>query len=80
MLDWTNPTAAVKNNLNVMISLGIRAVIALVVYGLYTLFPGVSGQLDVVVGGGSVVFLVLYLVVRRYLYTYYSRLFARISL
>jgi ABC-2 type transport system permease protein len=80
MLDWTNPTAAVKNNLNVMISLGIRAVIALVVYGLYTLFPGVFGQLDVVVGGGSVVFLVLYLVVRRYLYTYYSRLFARISL
>src|SRR5690554_6286250 len=35
LLNWTHPTAAVKNNMNVIISLGIRAVIGLIYYGLY---------------------------------------------
>lgn len=38
ILNWTNPTAAVKNNLNVMIGLIWRAVFGFLLYQIYKLF------------------------------------------
>lgn len=39
-IQWANPTAAVKNNLNVLTSLGSRVLLGLVAYGIYRLLPG----------------------------------------
>jgi hypothetical protein len=43
-LNWSNPTAAVKNNLNVMISFLPRLAFGLVGFVLFKLLPSVGGQ------------------------------------
>ncbi len=80
LLNWTNPTAAVKNNLNVIISLGIRVVIALIIYLLYLLFPHLFINYEIVIMGVGVILLVLYFLVKKLLFTYYADLFTEISL
>ena len=44
-LTWTNPTAAVKNNMNVLLSLASRALLLLPGYGLYRFFPDMEAGL-----------------------------------
>lgn len=81
LLNWTNPTAAVKNNLNVIMSLGIRGVIALFVYLAYKIVPSVfQNNLEPVILAASGIFTLLYLVVRSYLYNQGVRQFRKISL
>ena len=80
LLDWTNPTAAVKNNLNVMISLGIRAVIGINCYGLYFIFPELFTNLNLVIWLAAILFFVLYLITRFLLYNHFVKKFEQISL
>lgn len=81
LLSWTNPTAAVKNNLNVTISLAIRAVIGLAFYLIYRLLPGlVTGNLELTIVVSAVVFFIFYLVSRGILYTSLVKKFSEISL
>lgn len=44
-LTWTNPTAAVKNNMNVLLSLASRALLLLPGYGLFRFFPDMEAGL-----------------------------------
>ncbi|MFW5982072.1 MAG: hypothetical protein ACOCQO_02575 [Halanaerobiaceae bacterium] len=80
LLNWSNPTAAVKNNLNVTISLGIRAVIALLVYALYKVAPGLFVNFDLLLIYASIVFLALYLLSRYLIYNVFVKEFSRISI
>lgn len=43
LLNWSNPTAAVKNNLNIMLSFLTRAIIGGGMYGIYRLLPNTKG-------------------------------------
>ena len=43
-LNWSNPTAAVKNNLNVMISFLPRLAFGVIGFGLFKLLPHAGGQ------------------------------------
>ncbi|MBN3585587.1 hypothetical protein JYB64_24665, partial [Algoriphagus aestuarii] len=54
ILNWTNPTAAVKNNLNVTFSLLIRGVIALIIYLLYKIWPGIFANIQWLMVLGSI--------------------------
>ena len=76
-LNWSNPTAAVKNNLNVMISLGLRVVYG----GTLFLFIRISNlKSDAVVLLVTVVSLIIFIVVRQLLYTKYTRRFSNIHI
>ena len=48
-LNWSNPTAAIKNNLNIMLSLVPRLIIGFLIFGLYKVLPAVSGQFMVAI-------------------------------
>ncbi len=78
LLNWTNPTAAVKNNMNIMISLGIRGFFALLFYLLFKYLP-ITWSSDTTILLGSGFFFVLYLVTRYILYSYYAEKFAQIT-
>lgn len=78
-LNWTNPNAAIKNNLNVMISLGIRAGLGLIVYLLYQYTPLFNLNFKLIIVLASGLFLILYLLIRYSLYNYYSKKFTQIS-
>ncbi|MFW5993828.1 MAG: hypothetical protein ACOCQF_01655 [Halanaerobiaceae bacterium] len=80
LLNWTNPTAAVKNNLNVIFSLIIRAIIGFLFYLIYRLFPGVVSSPNSVILVTSIIFAGLYLLVHSYLYSKGARIFDQISL
>lgn len=80
ILNWTNPTAAVKNNLNVTFSLLIRAVIGLLVYLLYKSWPGLFTDFELLILSGSIIFLLLYLLIRSYLYSNGVKRFEQISI
>lgn len=80
ILNWTNPTAAVKNNLNVTFSLLIRGVIALIIYLLYKIWPGIFANIQWLMVLGSIIFLLLYLLLRPYLYTNGVKRFNRITI
>ena len=68
-LNWSNPTAAVKNNLNVMIALGLRAIIAAGFYGIYKLAENyIINNINIVLLIAAAVFFVLYLGARYFLY------------
>ena len=59
LLNWSSPTAAVKNNLNVMLSIMSRIIIAVPLYILYRIMPkGNVGMILAVLGG---IFFILYL-------------------
>ncbi|GAB6106779.1 putative ABC transporter permease subunit [Fusibacter bizertensis] len=48
-LNWSNPTAAVKNNLNIMISFLPRLAFGLIGFVLFKLLPSVGGQFMVAI-------------------------------
>ncbi len=76
-LNWSNPTAAVKNNLNVMISLGLR-----VIYGgfLFLLIRILSLSMDTTVILIAAVSLVFWIVVRSMLYGRFTKEFTNIQI
>ncbi|ACL70279.1 putative ABC transporter permease subunit [Halothermothrix orenii] len=80
ILNWTNPTAAVKNNMNITVSLGIRALLALVVYLIYRIAPGFIMSFDTAILWGGIVFFILYFAVRYYVYNYLDKVFLNISI
>ncbi len=76
-LNWSNPTAAVKNNLNVMISLGLR-----VIYGgvLFLLIRILSLSMDATVMLIAAVSLVSWFIVRSMLYGKFTKEFTNINI
>ncbi|MFW6029829.1 MAG: hypothetical protein ACOCRO_06195, partial [Halanaerobiales bacterium] len=80
LLNWNNPTAAIKNNLNVTISLGIRAVIALVVYVLYKFVPGLFADFNLLLIYAGVLFFIFFWITKYLLYNVFIKEFSSISL
>ncbi len=80
LLNWTNPTAAVKNNLNVIYSMLIRVVMAGVVYLLYITIPGIFVNYELTLLLASLVSNGLYFLVRSFVYTRAVEQFNRISI
>lgn len=76
-LHWTNPTAAVKNNLNIMISLAIRVVMGGVGYLVFLVVGGFSAQVIVAIYGG--IMAVLYVISRQMLYGKYEKKFVEME-
>ncbi|KAB3536050.1 hypothetical protein F8154_04635 [Alkaliphilus pronyensis] len=68
ILNWTSPTTAVKNNLNVMISLVVRLVIGGAFYILYGLMPNYSGHTILLIYSliSIVLFIAVYYVITRW--------------
>jgi len=79
-LNWTNPTAAVKNNLNVVFSLLIRAGIGLVFFLFYQIFPGLFVGSNQLVFISTIIFAGLYILVRTYVYRQGAEKFEKISI
>lgn len=81
LLNWTNPTAAVKNNMNIMISLGIRVLIGLAYYLVYKIEPQIlTLDYNITVWVSSGIFFILYLVTRYLVYNYFTDRFSKISI
>ncbi|AKL96430.1 ABC-2 type transport system permease protein [Clostridium aceticum] len=78
MLNWTSPTAAVKNNFNVIFSLLIKIVVGGVLYLLYLIIPDLGAS--VMILGSSVLFLILYVVASYFLFGRYKERFDSIEL
>ncbi|MCD4714028.1 MAG: hypothetical protein K8R73_12155 [Clostridiales bacterium] len=72
-LNWSNPTAAVKNNLNIMISLISRIVLGGLGYGLFKLVPDLSSRW--MLGIFTVLLLVVYFIGRKLVYGPYKQKF-----
>ncbi|MDW7662732.1 MAG: hypothetical protein SCL54_15090, partial [Bacillota bacterium] len=72
-LNWSNPTAAVKNNLNIMISLISRIVLGGLGYGLFKLVPDLSSRW--MLGIFTVLLLVVYVIGRKLVYGPYKQKF-----
>lgn len=77
LLNWTNPTAAVKNNMNIMISLVTRVVVGFGVYGLFKVMPDLSIRSFMIVLIG--IFFVLYIVSRILVYGTFAKDFNKIA-
>ncbi len=76
LLDWTNPTAAVKNNLNVMLSMVVRFIFIFALYQLYKILPKINPEsFTILLIGFS---FVLYLISRYLLNKYYIERFNKI--
>jgi ABC-2 type transport system permease protein len=80
LLNWSHPTAAVKNNMNVTISLGIRAVIGLMFFGIYKIFSSLLSNYNLIILYTGIIFLVGYIITHYLLYNYFVKKFDRISL
>lgn len=80
LLNWTNPTAAVKNNLNVIYSMLIRVVMAAIVYLLYITIPGFFVNYELTLLLASLVSIGLYFLARSFVYTRAVEQFNRISI
>jgi ABC-2 type transport system permease protein len=76
LLNWSHPTAAVKNNMNVTMALGIRLVIGLILFGIYKIAGPWMTNYSLVLVVLSIIFLVLYLVNR---YILYNKLVTRFN-
>ena len=80
-LNWNNPTAAVKNNLNVMIALGLRAVTAGTIYGIYKLAGDyIMNNMNTVILIATALFFIAYLGARYFLYNKLIDRFKKIAL
>ncbi len=77
-LNWSSPTAAVKNNLNVMLSLVSRLVIGGTGYLVYLSVPGLSAEGILLLI--CALLLVVYLAGRYLVYGPYQKKFARLDL
>lgn len=80
LLNWTHPTAAIKNNLNIMISLAIRVAIGAILYLVYKIVPSLPVRFDVLAGGLSIFFLLLYFITRQIICSYYLEKFRKIEI
>jgi ABC-2 type transport system permease protein len=78
MLDWTHPTAAVKNNMNVMISLAIRVALGGLVY-LIAIIAKALGSSSLMILF-SCIFLVLFFISRYLVYKVFVKMFRDISI
>lgn len=76
-LHWTNPTAAVKNNLNIMISLAIRIVFGGIGYLIFLMIGDFSPQVIIAIYGGFMA--VLYVISRQVLYGKYAQKFVEME-
>ncbi|MCZ0702956.1 ABC-2 type transport system permease protein [Natronobacillus azotifigens] len=76
-LNWTSPTAAVKNNLNVIISLFIRVGLGGGGYYIYQLFPHLTANEWVTIA--TLFFLVLYGISHYIVFGIYTKKFDRID-
>ena len=76
-LNWSNPTAAVKNNLNAMISLGLR-----IVYGgiLFIVIRIIAPEPHTIAFIITIVSVIMYYIVRSLLYTKYTKRFTDIHI
>lgn len=75
-LNWTNPTAAVKNNLNVLISLVIRVAVGAIGFGLFMLLGPVGNLFPVLLIG---LFVILYLLSHYLVYHHFVHTFNQID-
>lgn len=80
LLNWSHPTAAVKNNLNVTLALGIRFIIGIIIFGLFKLNPNMFSNYDLLLVILGSIFLILYFITRYILYNNYIEKFSKISL
>lgn len=76
-LNWSNPTAAVKNNLNVMMSLGIRLVYGIILFALIKILNLSASSIVILV---AIVSFILFFITRQLLYTRYTRAFTNIHI
>lgn len=76
-LHWTNPAAAIKNNLNVLLSLAYRPLLAVIPFLSTVCFPG-AGVYGILFYSGLLLFL-LTLLVRKVLRTIMVEKFDQIS-
>lgn len=77
MLNWTHPTAAVKNNMNVMISLALRVVIGFGIYGIFMVVKAKNETMIILISG---IFFLLYLLARHLVYKVFVKKFKEISI
>jgi len=80
ILNWTHPTAAVKNNMNVTIALGLRVVIGGISYLIYMLSSGLVDNFNILIMLFSTIFFVIYLIARHLLYNKLVVKFEKISI
>ena len=64
-LNWTNPTTAIKNNLNVLLSFAVRLVPMMITFGLVSCSSNLGYGNAIVISG--LIFLLLYILARKYL-------------
>lgn len=76
-IHWTNPTAAVKNNMNIMISLASRILLGGAFYLVYLLIGDLSPQLIVGIYGG--IMAVLYVISRQIMYGKFTQKFVEME-
>ncbi|HBT17760.1 MAG TPA: hypothetical protein DEB05_12495 [Firmicutes bacterium] len=75
-LKWTNPAAAIKNNLNVLFSLALRPLLAIIPSFLFISWPTLGYRNILYLTG--LIFFVLYLLTRKYLKNLMIRKFDQI--
>ncbi|MPW25461.1 hypothetical protein GC105_06640 [Alkalibaculum sp. M08DMB] len=77
LLNWSNPTAAVKNNLNILLALLLRLVVGVIGYGLYKLIDGWEASVVMLVFSG--LFIILYFISIYIVYGMYEEKFIDIA-
>lgn len=75
-LNWLSPTAAVKNNLNVILSLAIRVLLG---GGFYLLYRVISTRVSSIILLFSLILFILYIISNYILYTVYPKRFEQIN-
>jgi ABC-2 type transport system permease protein len=76
-LNWSNPTACIKNNMNVMLSLGSRVIIGGLGYLLYTLIKNEEATLIMLILG--LMALILYIITRLLIAKIYLKKYEQID-
>lgn len=76
-LNWSNPTACIKNNMNVMLSLGSRVIIGGLGYLLYTLIKNQDSTIVMLALG--IMALILYIITRILIAKIYLRKYEQID-
>jgi len=80
ILNWSHPTAAVKNNMNVTMALGLRFVLGLILFGIYRLIGNQFTNYNLLLLIIAIIFTLLYLISRYYLYNILDKRFEKISI
>ncbi|KAB3528827.1 putative ABC transporter permease subunit [Alkaliphilus serpentinus] len=77
LLNWSSPTAAVKNNLNIMLSLLLRVITGGIGFLLYKMMSSLGA--NTIIGVLSAFFIILYIVAIYIVYGIYERKFVDIA-